>query len=83
MSNGNFYSGAWYVPRFSTPVQQNWTIPLTGNLQNLKETSNIEELRANPEDFDLFPQETQAGINEWVTFTTPEIGGFYISPEGI
>ena len=47
-----------------------WCLPLDQNLAHLKETANVEELMANPEDFTLFPEEVQAGCEQWALETT-------------
>ena len=89
MSSGAFYVGTWFVPRFDIPVQQDWRLPLDGDLQHIKDTSNVEELHINPEDMDELPDVIQAGLHQWVTFSTsihefysqtpPGFGGFYFS----
>jgi len=89
MSSGGFYVGTWFVPRFDIPVQQDWRLPLDGDHQHIKDTSNVEELHINPEEMDEFPEVIQAGLRQWVTFveldhefystTAPGLGGFYFS----
>jgi len=75
---GGFYAGTWFVPVYNVPEQQDWLIPLDGNLESLKETQNVEELDVNPEDMDLLPQEIQAGCASWITFSSPT-GSFYVT----
>lgn len=88
MSGGGFYIGTWFVLSFPT-IQNEWVLPLDGDYQHLKDTSNVEELNVFPEDMDVNPEDIQVGADQWITFTelshefysssAPGIGGFYVS----
>jgi len=73
---GGFYVGTWFVPEFPTPIQQDWLFP-SGDPGHLTDTSNVEELRINPEDMDENPEDIQDGANQWITFSFDTID-FYI-----
>lgn len=87
-----FYLTGWFVESYSNPSQSEWLLPLDGDNQHLKDTSNIEELNVLPEDMDELPQDIQAGLDQWITFspvetafsldTSPGIGGFYTESPG-
>lgn len=89
---GAFYLTGWFVESYSNPSQYEWLLPLDGDNQHLKDTSNIEELNVLPEDMDELPQDIQAGIDQWITFVSsevefylgvvPGIGGFYVESPG-
>lgn len=86
---GGFYLRGWFVQPFNNPSQSEWLLPLDGDNQHLKDTSNVEELNVLPGDMDELPQDIQAGIDQWITFapgsvtfsldSVPGLGGFYQS----
>lgn len=51
---------------YSLPLEEPTSFGIVQpNYQALKETSNVEDLRANPEDFNILPEDVQAGCDNW------------------
>lgn len=76
-----FYLGKWQVvwPADGWETPSAWQLPKT--TEDLKETSNVEELDIVPEDMFLNPEDTQAGCDEWsITLTSGDDGTYSASP---
>jgi hypothetical protein len=75
-----FYQGPWAVeipPGYSDAV--NWCLPHEpGTTQHYTDTLAPEDLLENPENIAEFPQEIQAGDEEWVVAPEQTIGGWYL-----
>jgi hypothetical protein len=67
MASARFYLGKWEVvwpPDPSVEQRDTWALPQTE--EDLKETSNVQELDLNPEDMFLPAEDIQSGQCEWV-----------------
>jgi hypothetical protein len=74
---GGFYLGKWFIPKFEEPDPQDYCFPTTGADQHVRATSNVEELRIDPEDIELNPEQIQDNACAWqVNFVTT--GEYYI-----
>jgi hypothetical protein len=78
------FDGKWIIQQdsFNLPFDgANWDLP---DLQHAKETSNIEELLMDPEDFNAVPEQVQFGCDQWTDDDDPTIiqwGEFYVRDE--
>jgi len=74
---GSFYSGKYLVEFDPTIDREAYCLP---ELEDVKETSNVEDLLADPEFFDLLPGEVQAGCDDWATDISTGTGDFVGNP---
>jgi hypothetical protein len=79
--NTTFYSGKYLIDTGTSPTfadnRQAWALPdesssvgsnisgFTTSTEHFEETSNVEELLADPEDFTLIPEAVQAGCVQY------------------
>lgn len=72
-SSSAFYLGKYLVDFDPYIDRDAYCLP---GLPDIKETSNVEDLLADPEAFDVLPLEAQGGCDEWSTDTSTGSGDF-------
>jgi hypothetical protein len=67
-----FYLGKYLVTD-SIPRDEVWLLPKDNDFESFIETSNVEELRANPEDFDIVVESVQSGSEKYFRVESPDV----------